>query len=47
MPQLAYGVMDKGYDREQSRQDRQAQELTPVIPPRQNRQESMLYDTAQ
>jgi transposase len=44
MPQLAYGVMDKGYDSEQIRQHLQARELTPVIPPRQNRKAPILSD---
>jgi transposase len=47
MPQPTYGVMDNGYDRAQTRQHLQAQEVTPVIPPRQNRTEPMLYDTEQ
>jgi transposase len=47
MPQLAYGVMDKGYDSDQIRQHLQAQELMPVIPPRKNRKEPMRYDPEQ
>ena len=47
MPQLTYGVMDKGYDSDQIRQHLQAHELTPVIPPRQSRKEPSLYDTEQ
>jgi transposase len=46
MSQLAYDMMDKGYDSEQMRQHLQAQEVMPVIPPRQNRKEPLVYDTA-
>jgi transposase len=44
MPQLTYAVMDKGYDSAQIRQHLQAQAVTPVIPPRQNRKEPIIYD---
>jgi hypothetical protein len=37
MSQLACDMMDKGYDSDQMRQHLQAQEVMPVIPPRQNR----------
>jgi transposase len=47
MPQLAYGIMDKGYDSDPIRQHLQAHEVTPVIPPRHNRKEPILYDTEQ
>jgi transposase len=45
LPPLEYAVMDQGYDRDQLRQPLQAQEVIPVIPPRQNRQQALLYDT--
>ena len=45
LPQLTYVVMDKGYDSDQIRQYLQARERIPVIPPRQNRQQPILYDT--
>jgi hypothetical protein len=47
LPQLIYTVMDKGYDSDQMRQYLQRQEVTPVIPPRQNHKAPMLYDTEQ
>jgi transposase len=36
--------MDKGYDSEQIRQRFQDQEVTPVIPPKRNRQKPIIYD---
>ena len=47
MPQLAYVVMDKAYDSDQIRQHLQEQEVTPVIPPKRNRKQHILYDTEQ
>jgi transposase len=47
MPQLAYVIMDKGYDSDPIRQHLQEQGVTPVIPPRQNRKAPIVYDTAQ
>ena len=37
--------MDKGYASDQTCQHLQAQEGTPVIPPRQNRTQAVPYDT--
>ena len=37
--------MDTGDDSTQIRQHLQAQEVTPVIPPRQHRQQAIRYDT--
>jgi transposase len=45
LPQLEYAVMDKGSDSDQIRQHLQAQEVTPVIPPRQNRNQAIRYAT--
>jgi transposase len=39
--------MDKGYDSDPIRQHLRAQEVIPVIPPRQNRKQPILYDTEQ
>jgi transposase len=47
LPQLEYAVMDKGYDSEQIRRHLQAQEVIPVIPPRQNHKQAILYNTEQ
>jgi IS5 family transposase len=44
MPRLECVVMDKGYDSDHIRQHLQAREVTPVIPPRQNRKNPMSYD---
>jgi IS5 family transposase len=44
MPRLECVVMDKGYDSDHIRQHLQAREVTPVIPPRQNRKKPMSYD---
>jgi transposase len=47
MPQLEYGVMDKAYDSDRIRQHLQEHEVTPVIPPKRHRKQSMVYDTEQ
>jgi len=44
LPQLTSVVMDKGYDSDHIRQYLQVRDLIPVIPPRQNRKQPMLYD---
>ena len=43
---LEYGVMDKGYDSNTIRAKLNAQHITPVIPPKKNRKESIAYDKA-
>jgi transposase len=47
LPQLAYAVMDKGYDSDQIRQRLQDQQVTPVIPPKRNRKKPIIYDAEQ
>jgi transposase len=47
LPQLTYAVMDKGYDSDPIRQDLQSREVLPVIPPKRNRKEPIVYDTDQ
>ena len=39
--------MDKGYDSDQIRQSLQSRELLPVIPPKRNRKNPIIYDTEQ
>ena len=39
--------MDRGYDSNHIRRSLQAQDITPVIPPKKNRKASMAYDEAQ
>jgi transposase len=43
---LEYGVMDKGYDSNAIRAKLQEHHITPVIPPKKNRQEPIAYDQA-
>jgi transposase len=43
---LEYGVMDKGYDSNAIRAKLNAQHIIPVIPPKRNRKEPIVYDKA-
>jgi transposase len=47
MPQLAYVVMDKAYDSDQIRQHLHEQEVTPVLPPKRNRKQPIVYNAEQ
>jgi transposase len=47
LPHLAYVVMDKAYDSDRIRQHLQEQEVTPVMPPKQNRKHPVVYDAEQ
>ena len=44
---LEYGVMDKAYDSNHIRETLREKDITPVIPPKSNRKESIDYDKDQ
>jgi transposase len=44
---LEQAIRDRGYDSNHIRRSLQAQDITPVIPPKKNRKASMAYDEAQ
>ena len=43
---LEHGIMDKGYDSNAIRAKLKEHHITPVIPPKKNRKESITYDQA-
>jgi transposase len=44
---LEQAIRDRGYDSNHIRRSLQAQDITPVIPPKKNRKAPMAYDEAQ
>jgi hypothetical protein len=45
-PPLTHAILDKGYDSDRMREQRLAQDIVPVIPPKSNRRAPLDYDKA-